>query len=49
MERQEEEGEKLPSKNSEFMGKAGKDKVGEMREEIEGKKRRGRDTEGTRR
>lgn len=50
MERQEqEEGEKLPSKNSEFMGRAGRDKVGEMREEIEGKKRRDHDTEGRRR
>lgn len=47
--RQEEEGEKLPSKNSEFMGRAGRDKVGEMREEIEGKKRRDHDTEGRRR
>lgn len=37
------QGEKWPSKNSEFMGRAGKDKVREMREEIEGdqkKKRR---------
>lgn len=40
-----EEGEKLLSKNSEFMGRAGKDKVGEIRKEIEGKKRRDRDTE----
>lgn len=30
------QGEKWPSKNSEFMGRAGKDKVREMREEIEG-------------
>lgn len=27
-EEEEEDGEKLPSKNSEFMGRAGKDKVG---------------------
>lgn len=49
MERQEEEGEKLLSKNSEFMERAGKDKVGEMRKEIEGKKRRDRVTEERRR
>lgn len=30
----------MPSKNSEFMGRTGKDKVGEIRKEIEGKKRR---------
>lgn len=40
MEKQEEEGEKLPSKNSEFMGRAGKDMVREMRTEIEGKKKK---------
>lgn len=45
MERKEEgEGEKLPSKNSEFMGAAGRDEVGEMREEIEGKKRGDQET-----
>lgn len=36
--------EKLPSKNSGFMARAGKDTVGEMRTEIEAKKR-DRDTE----
>lgn len=41
MERKEE---KLPSKNSEFMGAAGRDEVGEMREEIEGKKRGDQET-----
>lgn len=45
MERQEEEGEKLQSKNSDFMGRVGKDRVGEMRKEIESKKRRDRYTE----
>lgn len=37
--RKEGEEEKLPSKNSEFMGAAGRDEEGEMREEIEGEKR----------
>lgn len=46
---QEEEGEKLPSKNSEVIGRAGKDMVGEMRKEIEGKKRRAWDTEAGKR
>lgn len=40
------EREILPSKNSDFMARAGKDMVGEMRTEIEGKKRRDRDMEG---
>ena len=48
-EEEEEEGEKLLSKNSEFMGRTGKDKVREMRKEIEGKKRRDWNREGRRR
>lgn len=43
MEKQEE-GEKLPSKNSEFI-RAGRDTMREMRTEIEGKKRGDRNTE----
>lgn len=44
--KKQEERERLPSKNSDFMARAGKDMVGEMRTEIEGKKRRDLDTEG---